>query len=781
MKAAVLGAGVMGAALAGHLANSGISTILLDVVPLSKPQAERERNQFVLARLDQLRKEKPPPLYHPDMIKQIQIGNIEDDLTELSRVDWIIEAAVEQLAVKKQLWKQVESVWTKGTVVSTSTSGISVEEMTQDCSKEFRKYFLGTHFFNPPRYMHLVEIIPTPDTDWAVLKQTKQWLEDYVGKGVVIGKDTPLFIAKRIQAYDMQVTFQAMQELDLSPDEVDAVMGEGLGRFKSATFRTLDFMGLDTYLHMVQNAHDRIHDPVEKQMFIIPSWLKEMVDRGWLGQKAGRGFYQKRGKQIFTLDLTMMTYRPRKELDTVSLRQATSKKMLSKRLQTLIYAEDVAGQLAWQVTKKVLLYAAEHLTEIADDIVSIDQAMKWGGHWPLGPFELWDAIGVAQSIKRMRQEGERIPPWIETFLQQGHTTFYQQEKATKQYDLRSCQYTRLPQHPQMISLKQLKADGKLIKGNKGASLIDLGDRIACLEFHSSKGAIDSDVIYMIHQAIQEVEHHYHGLVIGNQNLHFCVGANLSRLLMEAQDKNWLKIDQMCRQLQDAMTALRYLNRPVVAAPFGRVLGGGVEICLAADHIQALAESYMGLVETAVGLIPAAGGIKEMLIRWTEGINPRDSLALHSAVNQVFQIIRQAQVSTGAIDARSMKIIGESDRITIHPGYLLYDAKQIALDFVLAGYRPPLPQKIPVVGESGYHELRLDAYHQYVAGYISEYDYHIASKLAYVVAGGNVPAGSLVSEQRILDLEREAVLSLISEPKTQARMQYMLRKKKPLRN
>lgn len=777
MKAAVLGAGVMGAAIAGHLANVGVQTYLLDL-PSS---LTKDRNRIAQEGKDRLLREKPSPLYSPEVSELIHVGNFEDDLAKLRDVDWIIEAVVEKLAIKQQLWAKVEKVWTPGTVVSTNTSGISIQQIAQGRSSDFRKYFLGTHFFNPPRYMRLLELIPTDETDRQVIHKVKQWAEERLGKGVVIGRDTPNFIANRIGTYGMMVTFDAMQKLGLTPDEVDTVTGKALARPKSATFRTLDLVGLDTFYHVATHMYDQLADPEEKQAFVLPEWFEQMIKKGLLGQKAGKGFYQKRGKEILTLDLATMQYRSRRDLNTPSLAQAKRAKNRSERLQTLIYADDIAGKLAWQVTKQVLLYAAKHVQEIADDLTSIDQAMKWGFHWELGPFELWDAIGVIASVKRMRQEGESLPSWLESFLQQGHTAFYQSDGARKQVFTIGRKYSQIPKHERELSLSQLKADGKRITGNKGASLIDLGDGIACLEFHSPKGAIGPDIIQLIPKVTKLVERDYQGLVIGNQNPHFCVGANLFLMLMEAQEGNWDEIDLIIRQFQHAILSLRQVNRPVVAAPFGRVLGGGVEVCLPADRMQASAESYMGLVEVGVGLIPAGGGCLGMLERWTSGIPQQDQFALQPMVNHVFELIGQAKVSTSAQEAKQMKMLRETDGITLNPDFLLYDAKQAALGLARAGYRRPDTRKIRVVGQTGFAVLKLGAYNLLSSGLISEYDYHIAKKLAYVLAGGNLPAGSEVSDQVLLDLEREAFLSLIGEPKTQARMQYMLRYGKPLRN
>jgi 3-hydroxyacyl-CoA dehydrogenase len=510
-----------------------------------------------------------------------------------------------------------------------------------------------------------------------------------------------------------------------------------------------------------------------------------MVQNKWLGEKTGQGFYKKvkteKGKEILALDPATMEYRPRRKLKARSLEQSKRAKTLTEQLQVLVYSDDLAGKLAWAITKKVLLYSAKRLHEIADDIASVDRAMRWGFNWDLGPFELWDAIGVEKSVARMKAEGEEIPAWVEEMLAAGHTSFYRTEGGKLYAFSIGGKYGEVNEHEKVISLARLKEQGKLIKGNKGASLIDIGDDIACLEFHSPKQAIGADIISMINYAVKEVQANWRGLVISAEAPNFCVGANLMLMLMEAQDHNWPEIDLMVRQFQRAMASLRYLDRPVVAAPYGLTLGGGVEVCLPCDRIQAAAETYMGLVEVGVGLIPGGGGTKEMLLRWTEGIDPEDKVALQPLVNRVFMAIGQAKVSTSGEDARKYRFLRPQDGITANRDHLIHDAKQVVLGLAKSGYKAPRPKKIAVTGETGYNVMRLGAYSLLKSGYISEHDYKIASKLAFVLAGGNVPEGTVVTEEYLLDLEREAFLSLIGEPKTQARMQYMLTHGKPLRN
>lgn len=794
-KAAVLGAGVMGAAIAGHLANVGIKTLLLDIVPQDLTEKEKKsgltlqdravRNRLAQSGKDRLFKEKPSPLYVKRAAELIEVGNMEDDFERLAEVDWMIEVVVENLAIKQDLYRRLEKVWKPGIVVSSNTSGISINKMAEHCSDAFREHFLGTHFFNPPRYMKLLEMIPNDKTNPGILKEMKAFTEEVLGKGVVICKDTPNFIANRIGTYSLQITLQAMEEMGLGPAEVDAVTGRAMGRPKSATFRTLDLVGLDTFVHVANNVRENVEDQEEKDAFQVSPLLAQMVKNGWLGEKSGQGFYKRvtteKGKQILALNPKTFVYGPRQKLKAPSLEAARRAKSLPEKLQALVYADDPAAKLAWTIAKKTLIYSANRLHEIADELVSVDRAMRWGFNWDLGPFEMWDAIGLEKSVRRMQEEGEVVPRWVLDLLASGKKSFYQTKGGKTRVFSIGGRVGEVNEHKKVISLARLKELGKKITGNRGASLIDLGDDIACLEFHSPKQAIGPDVIMMMNKAVKEISANYRGLVITAEAPNFCVGANLMLMLMEAQDSNWPEIDMMVRQFQQAMGHLRTVDRPVVAAPYGMTLGGGVEVCLPADRVQAAGETYMGLVEVGVGLIPGGGGNKEMLLRVTEGIDPKERIALQPLVNQIFMAIGQAKVSTSGEEARDYKFIRPYDGITINKDHLLYDAKQTALGLYRAGYKAREPRKIPVVGETGYNVLKLGAYGMLKSGYISEHDFKIASKLAFVLSGGDVPEGTLVSEQYLLDLEREAFLSLIGEPKTQQRMQYMLAKGKPLRN
>jgi 3-hydroxyacyl-CoA dehydrogenase len=788
-RAAVLGSGVMGSGIAAHLANVGIPTLLLDIVPRELTKEEKAkgltlehkevRNRLVNQALQRLLKQKPAPLMSKSNLSLIEVGNFEDDFHRLAEADWIIEVVVENLDIKKSVFARVDEVRKPGTIVSSNTSGISIEAMAEGRSEDFKKHFLGTHFFNPPRYLKLLEIIPTKDTDPEVVSYMKMFGEEVLGKGVVMAKDTPNFIANRIGTYGLLVTVREMMKGGYSVGEVDSITGPLIGRPKSATFRTLDVVGLDTFIHVANNVFEKVKGE-EKEAFRVPDFMKAMLEKGWLGSKSGQGFFVKQGKEIFELNYETLEYEPRKKLTTPAVEMSKQAKGLANKLKALVYADDRAGTFLWNITAPVLLYSAKLLGEIADDLAAIDRAMKWGFGWELGPFEMWDAIGVEPSIRKMQAEGMEIPSWVTDMLANGFTSFYQLEKGQVFYYDRG-EYKPIEENPKAIYIKRIKEQKGVIKKNSGASLIDLGDDVALLEFHSPNNAIGTDIVQMINYALEEVDRNYKGLVIGNQGKNFCVGANLAMMLMEAQDENYFELELAVRQFQQAMMNIKYSPKPVVAAPFAMTLGGGTEVCLATAHIQAAAETYMGLVEVGVGLIPGGGGNKELYIKHLNSLPNGIDFDLQKIANKVFETIAMAKVSGSAAEARELNFLNQRDGITMNSDHLIYEAKQAVISLYDQGYRPPVRKKVPVVGETGYAALLLGAQSMFHSGYISEHDLKIAKKLAYVIAGGKVPYGTEVDEQYLLDLEREAFLSLIGEPKTQARMQHMLVKGKPLRN
>ncbi|PKR78064.1 3-hydroxyacyl-CoA dehydrogenase [Halalkalibacillus sediminis] len=793
-RAAVLGSGVMGAGIAAHLANVGIPTLMLDIVPRELSDEEKKRgltlddavvrNKIAASNKAKLKKQNPSPITSKKSLDLIKVGNFEDHMEELKDVDWVIEVVVENLDIKKKVYEQVEEHRKEGSFVTSNTSGISIEAMAEGRSEDFKKHFMGTHFFNPPRYLKLLEVIPTKDTDPNALSFMKQFGEDVLGKGVVEAKDTPNFIANRIGTYGLLVTVREMLKGGYSVGEVDSVTGPMIGRPKSATFRTLDVVGLDTFIHVAKNVYDKVEGE-EKEVFEVPEFMKKMNEKGWLGAKSGQGFYYKEkgknGSTIYELNPETLEYQEQQKLKTNATGMAKQEKGPKRKLKALISAKgDRGGDLIWNITKPTLVYSAELSGEIADDITAIDDAMKWGFGWDLGPFEMWDAIGVKESVDRMKEEGTQVPTWVESMLEQGHESFYKTENG-KLYFYHNGEYVEKDVNKKEINLKLHKQANGVIKKNSGSSLIDLGDDVALLEFHSQSNAIGFDIIQMINDSLEEVNKNYKGLVIGNQGSNFCVGANLGMILMEAQDFNFMEIEMVVKQFQQAMMNIKYNDTPVVAAPFGMTLGGGTEVCLPAHSIQASQESYMGLVEVGVGLIPGGGGNKEYYLKQLKGIPEGQGFDLQKITNDVFEKIAMAKVSTSAMEAKENGLLDSHDAISVNGDHLIHDAKQQVLSLSQAGFQAPKREKVPVVGESGYATMLLGAQGLAHGGYVSEHDMKIADKLAFVLAGGRLNYGTKVDEQYLLDIEREAFLSLVGEPKTQERMQHMLMKGKPLRN
>ncbi|XEC94109.1 3-hydroxyacyl-CoA dehydrogenase NAD-binding domain-containing protein [Paenibacillus tarimensis] len=797
-SAAVIGSGVMGAAIAAHLANAGIRTLLLDIVPQTLTEEEaakgltlespQVRSRIARAAIARLRETQPAPLYDPDFAGRITPGNLEDDLFRLSEADWIIEAVVERLDVKKEVLARVESVWTPGTMVSTNTSGISVEAMAAHLGEAFRTHFAVTHFFNPPRYMKLVEIVPTAVTNSDVTARLRTVCERQLGKGVVIGKDTPNFIANRIGTFCMLVTLEEMERRGLSVEEVDAVTGPVIGRPKTATYRMLDLIGLDTLLHVVDNVRERSGEPQEQAMFTRPPLLEEMVKRGWLGGKAGQGFYKKtKGSggvsNISVLDPKTMEYRPSvKSATSAALEAAKTAKGTAGKIKALLAAEpnDRLAGFTWAVLKRTLLYSAAQLGTIADSIVDIDRAMRWGFSWELGPFELWDALGLEKTMRRMEAEGETVPDWIRQWVADGKSSFYKHDQL-KTFYLSDGKYREMESLPEEISITNLQAAGRTVLENEGASLVDLGDDVVCLAFHSRSNAIGGDILSVIHQSAEEVSRNWRGLVIANEGRNFCVGANLMLLLMEAQNGEWDEVEEIIRLFQSSMMRLKQLERPVVAAPHRMTLGGGVEVCLPADRIIHSPETYFGLVETGVGLIPAGGGCKEAAAMADELACGGD---LQPHLNAKFEAIAMAKVSTSGYDVRRVGWFRRQDAVILRQDARVAEAKRAVLAMDASGYSAPPPleeQRIRVAGREGKAVLQLAVQSMRYGSSISEHDALIGNRLAHVLAGGDVPPGSNVSVQYLLDLECEAFLSLCGEPLTQARMQHMLATGKPLRN
>jgi len=795
-KVAVLGAGAMGSAIAAHLANVGITSFLLDIVPPELIEAEKKkgltfqspevRNRFAIMGKKRVQESSPASLYWKEDANLITIGNFEDHLSWVSQADWIIEAVIEDLSAKRELFKKLLPFLRKETVISSNTSGISIQKMCEGFSRDFEERFLGTHFFNPPRYMKLLEIIPAKSTAKPLVERMVHVGEKILGKGVVYAKDTPNFIANRIGAFASTVTIRTMLEDGYRIEEVDQITGPAIGRPKMATFKLADLVGLDVVALVGKNLLENLPEK-EKVYFQSPSFIQQMIKNQWLGQKTKQGFYKKVKKdgkeETLVLDYEKLEYRPQEKMNLPSVEMAKNIDDVRERIKTVVTSPDRGGQFAWKILKKALLYSAEKIPEVSDDIVNIDRAMKWGYNWELGPFEIWDAIGLKSSLKRMEKEGEAIPPLVDQLLNKGYASFYEKKDGRVLYfDLGKGQYQEIGEKPEIIFLPSLKDRNKTVLSNPGASLIDLGDGVACLEFHSKMNTIGADTLQMIRDALQEVGEKFDGMVIGNQAENFSAGANLMLMLFEIQDENWDDIELSVKAFQDALMAIKYFEKPVVAAPFGLTLAGGCEICLSSAAMRAAAETYMGLVEVGVGLIPAGGGTKEMLLRCSEGVPPEVDADLFPFVRRAFETVGMAKVATSAKEAQRFGFMRSTDRITINRDHLIHDAKRTVLALAKEGYQPPRPRKnIKVVGEKGFALLQMGLFYMREGGYISEYDEHVGRKLAYIFSGGNLPDGSEVTEQYILDLEREAFLSLCGEPKTQERMQYTLKTGKPLRN
>lgn len=795
-KAAVLGAGTMGAQIAAHLANAGIEVLLLDIAPkeLSKEEEAKGltlesrsvRNRYASAGLEAAKKIKPAAFFSAAPVRLVSVGNFEDDLDKAGKADWIIEAVIENLEIKRSLFERLEKVRKPGSIISSNTSGISIGAMVEGRSEDFKAHFLGTHFFNPPRYLKLLEVIPTPETKDEVVTFVADFCDRKLGKGIVFAKDTPNFIANRIATFSALNTIKVMQEGEYGVDEVDAMTGPLIGRPKSASFRTTDIVGLDVSLYVADNLYKAVPNDERRADLQSPEFLRELVKRGWTGNKAGQGFYKKtRGEggktEYQVLDYRTMEYRPVQKFSTPTIEAAKQLATPGERIRALIYNDDRVGQFLWKTTSQNLIYSANRIPEITDDIVNLDNAVKWGFNFELGTFELWDAIGVEKSVARMREEGLPIPAIVEKLLASGKKSFYERRDGRDYYfDFVSGEYKEIAAQPGVTILKSLKERTPVIKKNAGASLIDIGDGVACLEFHSKMNAIGGDTVAMLNFAVKEVGANFEALVVGNQSDNFSVGANIMMLLLGIQEGEWDEIAMSVRQLQNAVMNLRYSSKPTVTAPMGMALGGGCELAMHGDRARAAGETYMGLVEVGVGLIPAGGGVKELVMRSTAGAAPDEDL--FPRIKKVSETIATAKVSASALEAKELGFLRESDGISMNRDRLIEDAKQTALAMVKEGYQQPHPRNdIPVLGEPALAAIKLAVHMMQRGGFISEYDAHVARKLAHVITGGNLSRKTLVSEQYLLDLEREAFVSLCGERKTQERIQFMLKTGKPLRN
>ncbi len=796
-KAVVLGAGTMGARIAAHFANAGLPCVLLDVAPAGAAPGSPDRNKIVRAGLEAAKKSKPAAFFNAALAEKVAIGNFEDDLARVAEADWIIEVVAENLEIKRQLLERVAQFRKPGAIVTTNTSGLPVRLIAEGMSDEFQEHWCGTHFFNPPRYLKLVEIIPGPKTSSDVLETLREFCDRRLGKGVVEAKDTPNFIANRIGTFSMLNALRLMDALDMTVEEIDACTGPAVGWPKSATFRTADLVGLDVLTHVVKNIYETAPHDELRERYKVPPLLEEMAKRGWLGDKTGQGFYKKTKegpREILTLDVKTMEYRPKQKAKFASLEAGKGIEDTKERLRFLVgpilqgQKGDKAQQFLWQALSETCLYAARRIPEIADNVAEVDRAMRWGFGWELGPFEMMDAIGVKEFAAQVEKEKRPLPLLIERVLASGRKGFYESEKGvTTVFDIVG---PRTLQEPGgVIILKSLKEAGREVERNSGASLIDLGDGVVCCEFHAKMNAIGADLISMIHKGLKRLETDFAAMVIANQAVNFSVGANLMLVLVGAQEQEWDELHMAVKQFQNVNLAIKYARKPVVVAPQGMALGGGCEVSLHGARIQAAAESYMGLVEAGVGLIPGGGGTKEMMIRANEHAAGGEELDLFHALRPVFESIAMAKVGTSAEENRDLGFLRREDGVSMNGMRLVGDAKQAALSLVRGGWKPLAASwqegaqttQIKVLGESFLAAGKLAIHMLQRGGYASDYDAHVGRKLANILAGGALSAPQMVSEQYVLDLEREAFVSLLGEKKTQERIAYTLKTGKPLRN
>ncbi len=792
----VLGSGVMGSRIAAHFANIGCSVHLLDIIPKELNETEKKkgltlrdkqvRNRIAEENLQSVLKSKPSPVYHSSVSARITTGNFEDDLEVLKDTDWIIEAVVENIKIKKSVFDKIEKFRKPGSLITTNTSGIPVHLMTEGRSDDFKKHFCGAHFFNPPRYLQLLEIIPTPETDKDVVEFLMRYGSLYLGKTPVLCKDTPAFIANRIGVFSMMAVFKLMKEYELSIKEVDTLTGPLTGKPKSATFRTCDVVGIDTLVKVAGNIYNDCPDDEMRQLFLIPDYVKKMVELNWLGDKTGQGFYKKikspdGAKEILELDLVKMDYKPSDKSKFASVGAAKPVDDLRERLRLLHSAKDKAGDFLSMLSFQIFSYASHRVPEIADEIYKIDDGMKAGFGWELGPFETWDALGVEKISKLMEEAKLPASVWVKEMLAKGFNTFYKIEDGKKKYfDQNSFSYKEIPGKKDFIILDNLR-NNKPVWQNSGATLHDLGDGVVNLEFQTKMNTIGTEILEAINKSIEIAEKEFTGLVIGNNGQNYSAGANLAMMFMLAAEQEYDEIDLAVRTFQNTTMRIRYSAIPVVAAPHSLALGGGCEICLHADKVQASAETYIGLVEVGVGIIPAGGGSKEMTLRASDKYT--DGVPEFPELQNYFMNIAQAKVSTSALEAFDLGIFKKGrDDITINPNKVIMDAKQAVLRIAAGGYTQPVQRDdIKVLGREGLATLLVGAYSFRMANYISEHDKKIAVKLANVMCGGDLTQGTKVSEKYLLDLEREAFLSLIGEKKTLERIQSILTTGKVLRN
>ncbi|MBI5353858.1 MAG: enoyl-CoA hydratase/isomerase family protein [Chloroflexi bacterium] len=792
-KAVVVGSGTMGAALAAHLANAGVPVTLLDIVPNGASEGDKAaRNKIVNEGWDRCIKAKPANLMSSELRTLITLGNLEDDFGVIAEADWIIEAIIENLKIKVDLMTRIDAIRKPNAIVSTNTSGIPVKAIAEGRSKGFKQHFIGTHFFNPPRYMKLLEIIPTADTSNDVTEFISQFGETRLGKGIVLCKDTPNFIGNRMAFGTGAFAMDFILNNDYTVDEVDALTGPLMGRPKTATFRLIDLVGVDVWDHVGRNLAPLI--PYDKlgQKYLSAEkpakLISTLLERKWLGNKTKVGFYKEvRGedgkKEFYSLDLNSLEHVPAGKPRFDSVKAAKDVEGLGDRLNVMLDADDKAAKLIQALTYQAFQYASTIIPEVADSAKPIDDATRWGFMHEAGPFETWDMLGVKDVVKRMKKEGYPAAKWVDEMLKNGCETFYQYKGGDKVgvYDVSKQKYVKTKRAAGMVMLRELKGTKKVISENAGASLYDIGDGVALVEFHTKMNALDEDIFTITSEALDRVEKDFDGLVVGNEAEHFSAGANLFMVVVASQQGMWDQLDASIRKLQGMNMRMRYFPKPVVVAPAGLALGGGCEITMHASRVVAASETYIGLVELGAGVIPAGAGTKEYMRRIINPVMKVDNAEPFPFIQKAFLQIGQAKVATSAFEARDMGILNPQDRIVLNRDHLLTEAKREVMSMSAAGYRPPTPELIYAAGRDMYGAMKIGAWSFKEGKYITDYDSHIATKLAYVMAGGELSKPQWVSEQYILDLEREAFLSLCGEEKTQARMWSLLQTGKPLRN
>ncbi len=781
-KVAVLGAGVMGAGIAAHLANAGIPALLLDIVPPGGPPDAKggaDRNRFAAGGLEKALKARPAAFFHASRARLVTVGNLEDDLEKCADCDLIIEAVIERLDIKQGLFARLEKVAGEKAIVASNTSGLPIARMMEGRSEGFRKRFLVTHFFNPPRYMKLLELVAGPETDPAVLARVRAFGENVLGKGIVVGKDTPNFIGNRIGAYSMMVAIHQMLADGLLPEDVDAIAGEPLGRPKSAAFRTADVVGLDTFVHVADNCHAALTDDEERDVFAVPDYIRQMISRKILGDKTKGGFYRKGAAGIETLDPKTGEYRPKQQTPEVAKAVKALKGVddAGERVRKMLSDTGPAGSYAWKVTGRTLAYSARRIPEITDSPLAVDDAMRWGYNWELGPFETWDALGFEKTAARMEESGLALPDWVKAMRAAGATGFYRGDEV---WSPAQGQYVAREVDPRTVTLTKARRGAPLFK-NGGGSVSDIGDGVLAATLTTKANSVDPDAIAVLNEAVARAERDFRALVLYNEGEHFSVGANLFLVVMAAGQKDWEGIRRIVRTFQGVNQRLKYASVPVVAAPYGMALGGGLEMCLGATAVQAAAETYAGLVEVGVGLIPGGGGTMNLLWRALESVPEGVRVDAYPFVTQVFQNIALAKVATSADEAKAFGYLRQSDGVSFDKARLLHEAKARAIGLADAGYHAPAPRAHVLPGESGMATLRMMVDTLVSAGQASAHDALIATRLAEVLCGGRDGGVGPVTEERVLELECEAFISLCGEPKSQERMQHMLMNNKPLRN